>query len=254
MSALLEVRAVTKRFGSLAAVSDVSLDLGEGEILALIGPNGAGKTTVVNLIAGSVKKWTGEIRFRGRPLRRLQPHEIGRLGIARTFQVAQPFKDMSVLENVMVGALFARRGSPRMAAARSQGLAILESLGLEDKASQPATSLNAPERKRLEIARALAMEPQLLLLDEVMAGLSPSEVDSTLKTVERVRAEGVSILMVEHVMRAVTRLADRVIVLHHGETVSEGPPSEVLSDDFVISAYLGRRSTGYGARDSQGRR
>ncbi len=243
MSVLLDVRGVTKQYGNLTAVADVSFELAEGEILGLIGPNGAGKTTVVNLIAGSVKKWAGEIRFRNHPLRRLRTHQIGRLGIARTFQVAQPFTEMSLLENVMVGALFGRRQAQRMAAARTKGLAVLESVGLADKANQPAASLNAPERKRLEIARVLAMEPQLVLLDEVMAGLNPAEVDLAIELIGRVRAQGVSMLMVEHVMRAVTSLADRVVVLHHGEKVSEGPPLEVLRDELVIGAYLGRRGT-----------
>ena len=243
MSALLEARGLTKRYGSLAAVTDISFDLAEGEILGLIGPNGAGKSTVVNLIAGSVKKWTGEIRFRGHPLRRLAPHQIGRLGIARTFQVAQPFCDMSLVENVMVGAMFARPGARRTAAARTKALDVLESLGLADKANRPAESLNASERKRLEIAKALAMEPQLVLLDEVMAGLNPVEVERAIELIGRVRAKGVSILMVEHVMHAISSLADRIIVLHHGEKVSEGPPTEVLRDEFVVGAYLGRRGT-----------
>ena len=241
MSALLEARGVTKHYGSLAAVMDVSFELAEGEILGLIGPNGAGKTTIVNLIAGSVKKWTGEICFGGHSLRRLAPHEVGRLGIARTFQVATPFVGMSLLENVMVGALFGRSATRRTAAARSKAVAVLKALDLADQANRPAASLNASERKRLELARALAMEPRLVLLDEVMAGLNPAEVELAIELVRRVRDQGVSILMVEHVMPAITSLADRIVVLHHGENVSEGPPTDVLSDELVIGAYLGRR-------------
>jgi len=241
VSALLQAQHITKRYGSLVAVNDLSFELGEGEILGLIGPNGAGKTTVLNLIGGNVKQWTGEIRLRGRSLRRLHPYQVGRLGIARTFQVAQPFADMTALENVMVGALFAARGSRRMRASRSKSLDVLDSLGLANKANQPSSTLNAPERKRLEIARALAMEPELLLLDEVMAGLSPPDVDAAIEVIADVKARGVSILMVEHVMRAVTSLADRVVVLHHGKKMFEGRPFEVLTNELVISAYLGGR-------------
>jgi branched-chain amino acid transport system ATP-binding protein len=240
--ALLEARGVTMRYGRLAAVAGVSFQLEEGEILGLIGPNGAGKTTLVNVIAGSVKGWTGEIRFRGRSLRRLRPHRIARLGIARSFQIAQPFAGMSVIENVLVGALFAHRERARVAAARAKALAVLESLGLGEKAHLPADSLSAPERKRLEIAKALAMEPQLLLLDEVMAGLNPAEIDLAVEQIRRVRDEGVSILMIEHVMQAITSLADRVVVLHHGEKILDGPTADVLSDELLIGAYLGARA------------
>ena len=239
MSTLLEARSVTKRYGSLAAVAAVSFELKEGEILGLIGPNGAGKTAMVNVIAGSVRGWTGEVRFGGRSLRRLRPYTIGRLGIARSFQIAQPFEAMTVAENVMVGALFGRRELRRVAAAREKALEILELLGLIDKADSPAQSLNAPERKRLEIARALAMEPQLLLLDEVMAGLNPADVDLAVERIRRVRAEGVSILLVEHVMQAIASLADRVIVLHHGKKILDGPTADVLSDELLVGLYLG---------------
>lgn len=241
MSAMLEVQSVTKRYGSLAAVDDVSFDLADGEILALIGPNGAGKSTILNLIAGSVKKWTGEILFRGRSLKPLRPHQVGRLGIARTFQVAQPFTEMSLLENVMVSTMFKSGGAPRAEAARSKALTVLEVMGLAELVDQPAESLNASERKRLEVARALAMEPQLVLFDEVMAGLNATEVDMAIEVVTRVREQGISVLLVEHVMRAVTSLADRVVVLDRGEKVAEGEPAEVLSDELVVGAYLGRR-------------
>jgi branched-chain amino acid transport system ATP-binding protein len=243
MGALLEARNVTKRYGNLIAVADVSLELEEGEILGLIGPNGAGKTTLVNVITGTAPGWTGDIRFRGRSLQRLRPYQIGRLGIARSFQIAQPFGAMSLVENVMVGALYGQGRRVHLRAARAASLEILESLDLAEKADLLAESLNAAERKRLEIAKALAMEPALLLLDEVMAGLNAAEVDLAVELIRHVRERGIAIVMIEHVMRAVTQLADRVVVLQHGEKVSEGTPSAVLSDELVISAYLGRGDT-----------
>jgi branched-chain amino acid transport system ATP-binding protein len=242
MGALLEARNVTKRYGRLTAVDGVSFDVDEGEILGLIGPNGAGKTTLVNVITGSAPGWTGEIRFRGRSLRRLRPYRIGRLGIARSFQIAQPFAVMTVVENVIVGALYGRGQRGRVAAARASALEILEPLGLAGKADQPAESLNPAERKRLEIAKALATEPELLLLDEVMAGLNAAEVDLAVELIRHVRERGVSIVMIEHVMRAISSLADRLVVLHHGEKILEGPPADVLGDEVVIGAYLGARS------------
>ena len=242
MSALLEVRNVTKRYGRLAAVAGLSFDVQEGEVLGLIGPNGAGKTTLVNVIAGSAPGWTGDIRFRGRSLRRLRPYRIGRLGIARSFQIAQPFAVMSVVENVIVGALYGRGKRGSVSAARASALRILEPLGLAGKADVPAESLNPAERKRLEIAKALATEPSLLLLDEVMAGLNAAEIDLAVELIRHVREQGVSIVLIEHVMRAISSLADRVVVLHHGEKMLEGPPADVLADEVVIGAYLGARS------------
>jgi branched-chain amino acid transport system ATP-binding protein len=241
MAALLQLAGVTKRYGSLVAVDTVTFDLEKDEILGLIGPNGAGKTTLVNVIVGSQPPWSGEIRFGGRSLRNLPPYRISQLGIARSFQIAQPFVGMSVVENVMVGALFAARERSGIAATRSKAFAVLDSLGLAEKADLPAESLSVPERKRLEIAKALATQPQLLLLDEVMAGLNPAEVDLAIALIEQVREQGVSILLIEHVMQAIAGLADRVVVLHHGKKILEGPTARVLSDDFVISAYLGAR-------------
>ena len=242
MSALLEARNVTKRYGNLAALAGVSFDLKEGEILGLIGPNGAGKTTLVNVITGAAPGWTGDIRFRGRSLQRLHPHRIGRLGIARSFQIAQPFAAMSVVENVMVGALYGRARRARVRAARASSLEILEPLGLAEKADLSAESLNPAERKRLEIAKALATEPELLLLDEVMAGLNATEIDLGVELIRHVREQGVTIVMIEHVMRAIASLADRVVVLHHGKKMLEGSPATVLSHELVIGAYLGARS------------
>jgi branched-chain amino acid transport system ATP-binding protein len=242
MSTLLEARNVTKRYGNLAALAGVSFDVIEGEVLGLIGPNGAGKTTLVDVITGAAPGWTGDLRFRGRSLQSLRPYRIGRLGIARSFQIAQPFSAMSVVENVMVGALYGQARRARVGAARAASLEILEPLGLREKADLSADSLNPTERKRLEIAKALAMEPRLLLLDEVMAGLNATEIDLAVELIRHVRERGITIVMIEHVMRAIASLAERVVVLHHGEKLLEGPPAAVLSHELVIGAYLGARS------------
>jgi len=237
---LLELQHVTKRYGSLAALSDVGLEIGEGEIVAVIGPNGAGKTTLVNVISGSAPGWAGAIRFQGRSLRGLKPHRIARLGVARTFQIAQPFAAMTVLENVVVGGLYGHaEGGVRVARERAEEL--LAELDLAGKADEPAETLSAPERKRLEIARALSMAPTLLLLDEVMAGLNAAEIELAVELVRKVHARGVSILLIEHVMQAISLLANRVVVLHHGLKLAEGTSAEVLADEQVIGAYLGSR-------------
>jgi branched-chain amino acid transport system ATP-binding protein len=236
---LLEASDLIKRYGNLAALNSVSFHVGEGEIVGLIGPNGAGKTTLVNVVAGSAPGWSGEIRFGDRSLRGLRPYRIGRLGIARTFQVARPFAQMTVLENVVVGGLYGHsEGGVRIARQRAEEL--LDALGLGEKANEPAETLNAPERKRLEVAKALSTDPTLLLLDEVMAGLNATEIDLAVDLIKRVHARGVTILLIEHVMQAIASLADRVIVLHHGLKLAEGTPGEVLSDEMVIDAYLGR--------------
>jgi branched-chain amino acid transport system ATP-binding protein len=240
MTALLEARDVTKRYGNLAALAGVSFEVGEGEIVGLIGPNGAGKTTLVNVVAGSAADWSGDVRFHGRSLRGLRPYRIGRLGIARTFQIAQPFAQMTVLENVVVGGLYGHaEGGVRVARERAEEL--LGDLDLLAKADDPAESLNAPERKRLEIAKALSMAPTLLLLDEVMAGLNPAEVELAVELVRKVHRRGVTILLIEHVMQAIAKLADRVVVLHHGVKLADGTPEAVLADEQVIGAYLGSR-------------
>lgn len=240
---VLELEGVTKRYGNLSALSDVTFSVGRGEIVGLIGPNGAGKTTLVNVVAGSAPGWSGEIRFEGRSLRGLQPYRLGRLGIARTFQIAQPFTAMTVLENVVVGGLYGHaEGGVRVARERAEEL--LAELDLTARADEPAESLSAPERKRLEIARALSMAPTLLLLDEVMAGLNASEIDLAVELVRKVHARGVTILLIEHVMQAISLLADRVVVLHHGVKLAEGATAEVLADEQVIGAYLGSRQRG----------
>jgi len=238
----LEVIGVSKNFGSVTALKDFSCAVRQGEILGLIGPNGAGKTTLVNLIMGLISYSSGDIRFRGKSIRGFKPHQISRLGVSRTFEVAPPSTQMTSLENVMVGAFFGKRGRQR--AARAAGRKAEESLdfmGLAAKKYVPAGSLNVLERRRLEIAIALAMNPKLLLLDEVMAGLNSTELDEAVELIKRVRDAGVTILVVEHVMRAIAKVSDRILVLHHGKKIIEGAPEKVLNDRQVIEAYLGKR-------------
>jgi branched-chain amino acid transport system ATP-binding protein len=233
---LLEVRGLAKRFGGLQAVRDLSLEVAEGEIVALIGPNGAGKTTAFALVSGFLAPDAGEIRFRGRSIRGLAPYRICALGMARTFQIMRPFPRLSVVRNVTIGAL-GRHAAPREAEARAR--AVLAELGLAAKADAPAASLTLAERKRLELARALATEPALLLLDEVMSGLTPSETERLVEEVRAINARGIAILLIEHVMRAVMSLAARVVVLNYGERIAEGAPAVVAADPRVIEAYLG---------------
>jgi branched-chain amino acid transport system ATP-binding protein len=241
-AAVLTARGVTKRFGGLAAVSDVTFDLHEGEILGLIGPNGSGKTTLVNVVTGALPTSGGEVRFRGRALTGLPSHEIGRLGVSRTFQVVKPFRNLSVVENVMVGALFGAQGGARdLRAARRQAEEVLALVALDHRTDAPADGLNVPERKRMELARALAMRPRVLLLDEVMAGLNPAEIDAAVDLIKRIRDRGVTLLVIEHVMKAIRNLSDRILVLFHGQKLMEGAPGDVLNDERVIAAYLGCR-------------
>jgi branched-chain amino acid transport system ATP-binding protein len=236
MSLLLETRGLSKHFGGVHAVAGLDLVVAEGEVLGLIGPNGAGKTTVFNLLSGFLAPDAGEVRFRGRSLPGLAPHAICQLGLARTFQIVRPFPRLSVLDNVVVGAL-ARH--PDAARARARARAIVERLGLGPKAAQPAAGLTLAERKRLELARALATEPVLLLLDEVMAGLNPTEIAALVALVGEIHRDGVSILLIEHNMRAVMALSHRIVVLNFGETVAEGAPAAIVNHPRVIEAYLG---------------
>ncbi|HET7876795.1 MAG TPA: ABC transporter ATP-binding protein [Methylomirabilota bacterium] len=233
---LLELRGVSRRFGGLQAVGNLSLEMASGEILGLIGPNGAGKTTVFNLISGFLHPDTGEIRFRGRSVVGLKPHAVCLLGLARTFQIVRPFPHLSVLANVRVGAL-ARH--PRAADAEGKARAVVEQMGLGAKAETRASSLTLAERKRLELARALATEPSLLLLDEVMAGLTATETEAMVALIRRIHAAGVSLLLIEHNMRAVMSLSQRIVVLSFGEKIAEGAPAAVAVHPKVIEAYLG---------------
>ena len=237
---LLEIRRASKAFRGLHAVQDASLEVPENGIVGLIGPNGAGKTTLFNLVAGAMAPDSGEIAFGGRPIHGLRPHQVCAAGIGRTFQVVKPFAALSVLDNVIVGAL---RRESSVRGARAVSLGILQKLGLEDKAALPASALTLPDRKRLEVARALATRPRLLLLDEVMAGLRPTECDQMVAVFRELnRAEGLAILLIEHVMRAVMALARDIVVLHHGEVIARGTPEQVVRDAAVLECYLGEEA------------
>jgi branched-chain amino acid transport system ATP-binding protein len=237
--ALLEARRLTRHFGGVRAVAGLDFEVREGEILGLIGPNGAGKTTVFNLVTGFVRPTAGEIRFEGRSVVGLRPSAVVRRGIARTFQVVKPFAGLTVLENVTLAA-FLRHPLRRDAEARAQE--VLERMGLAAKAQAVASQLTLIEQKRLEMARALATGPRLVLLDEPMGGLNPTEVDVAAEAVSRLRASGLTVVLVEHVMKAIMRISDRVVVIHHGERIAEGPPARVVEDPAVIAAYFGKRA------------
>ena len=240
MSALLSVVGASKAFRGLKAVQGASFEVPQGAIVGLIGPNGAGKTTLFNLIAGVFAPDSGTITFDGRPIGGLRPDEICHAGIGRTFQIVKPFAGLSVLDNVVVGALVRTR---HVAEARALAERTLERLGLDSKRDLPASSLTLPDRKRLEVARALATRPRLLLLDEVMAGLRPTETDQMVEVFRDLnRADGLTILLIEHVMRAVMALAQHIVVLHHGEIIARGAPQDVVKDAAVLECYLGEEA------------
>ncbi|TPJ52399.1 ABC transporter ATP-binding protein [Mesorhizobium sp. B2-6-4] len=241
MSSVLDVKHVTRRFAGLVAVNDVSFVLDESEILGVIGPNGAGKTTLVSLISGTLAPTSGDIVFQEKSITKLPAFRRARLGIGRTFQIMRPFPGLSVLDNVAVGALFGRGGEADLAHAREKARAHLDFVGLGRFIDQRADELGGPARKRLELAKALAMEPKLLLCDEVMAGLNHVEIDEVIDVIRKVRREGIAIIVIEHVIKAIKSLSDRLLVLHHGVKIADGAPDTVLSDAVVIEAYLGRR-------------
>jgi len=237
--ALLEVHGLTRFFGGLRAVGNLSFEVAEGEILGLIGPNGAGKTTVFNLVTGFVRPSRGEVRLSGRNVVGLRPNAVARRGIARTFQIVKPFPGLSARENVTLAAFLRHRARRDAERAADE---VLGRLGLSHRASTLASHLTLMDQKRLEMAKALATEPRVLLLDEPMGGLNPSEVDVAVGMVERIRQGGVTVILVEHVMKAIMRISDRVVVLHHGEKIAEGAPAAVVRDPQVVAAYFGRRA------------
>ena len=241
--AFLQVEGVSKHFGGLTAVRDVSLELHRGEILGLIGPNGAGKSTLFSIISGSLEPSEGNVTFEGEGLTGRPPHQICQRGVARTFQIDKPFANLRVVDNVMVGAF---NRTAKVGESERRARETLEFVGLADRADKPASSLTTAGRKRLELARALATGPKLLLLDEVMAGLTPTESRGIVELLHKIRDTGVTLLVTEHVMKAIMALSDRVAVLHHGELIALGEPKAVTETPEVIEAYLGKAHAGVG--------
>jgi branched-chain amino acid transport system ATP-binding protein len=240
MTALLSVDGVGKRFGGLTALEDVSFDLDAGCIVGIMGANGAGKTTLFSLIAGNARPSTGDIRFAGQSLVGLRPDQICRMGIARTFQIVKPFPALTVLENLRTAAMFGKADLRTARDADAASLQVLDEIGLADVAQRPASTLTLAGQKRLEVARAIATGAQLILLDEVMAGLTPVEVAAMLDTLRRVRASrGLTLLVIEHVMRALMELCSRIVVLHHGRLIAQGEPQEIGRNEKVLSVYFG---------------
>ena len=233
---ILSAEGVTKRFGGLVAVNDVDIALKKNEILGLIGPNGAGKTTLFNMLSGTMPMTSGKIYYHGKQVLSPRANEMCKMGIGRTYQICQPFSNLTVLENVMVGA-FIRH--PRTKDAREAAMATLERVGLADRADAGGSALTLPELKRMEVARALATEPDVLLLDEVIAGLNPTEVEKIMELIRQIRDDGMSIIIIEHVMRAMMNLSDRIVVINQGAKIAEGLPVEIAANPLVIESYLG---------------
>ncbi len=233
---ILSAEGVVKRFGGLVAVDHVDIGLKQGEILGLIGPNGAGKTTLFNMLSGTMPMTEGELYYHGKLIAHPKANEMCSMGIGRTYQICQPFSNLTVLENVMVGA-FIRH--PKTRDAREYAMSVLERVGLASRANAGGSALTLPELKRMEVARALATEPDVLLLDEVIAGLNPTEVEKIMELIRQIREGGMSIIIIEHVMRAIMNLSDRIVVLNQGAKIAEGLPVEIASNPMVIESYLG---------------
>jgi len=250
VSAILQGRDVSKRFGGLLAVSELSFEVGQGEILGLIGPNGAGKTTLFNVINGVYKPNTGEITLAGRNITGSPPNKLAHLGLARTHQIPQPLNEMTVLDNVIAGACFGREYL-RLLPAEKVALETLQYVGLAERSHVLAKHLTLPGKKRLEVARALAAKPKLLLLDEVLAGLNPTEVGQMVELIRDIRKQGVSIIIIEHLMHAIMTVSDRVMVLNFGMKIAEGRPDEVVRDPAVVEAYLGSADIADQLREGQ---
>ncbi len=236
---MLEGKGVTKYFGGLAAVSNVDFGVDQGEVVGLIGPNGAGKTTLFNLISGALVPQSGTISFKAESITGLKPHQICKKGVARTFQSVKVFANISVLENVLLGALFGRANRAPAAEALRDATELLDFVGLSAMRATPAKDLTLVNQKRLEVARALATQPELLLLDELMAGLNSTEVAQAMELVARIHDKGITIFMIEHVMKAIMNVCDRIMVLHHGEKIAEGTPQEIATSRTVVEVYLG---------------
>ncbi|MCB4769293.1 ABC transporter ATP-binding protein [Ancylobacter sp. Lp-2] len=237
---ILRLEGVSKTFGGLKALTDVSFALEPGEVVGLIGPNGAGKTTLVNVVTGNLPPSSGSILFEGKDVATQKPYEAARRGLARTFQIVQPFPQMTVLENVTAGALFGG-GAGSVGDARDMARESLEFVGLAPLADRPAAQLALAARKRLELAKSLAMDPKVLMLDEVNAGLNSSEIDGALALIRRIAERGVTVLIIEHLMKVVLSLSKRLLVLHHGRLIADGPSAEIVADERVIEAYLGHK-------------
>jgi branched-chain amino acid transport system ATP-binding protein len=236
---ILEGENVTRHFGGLAAVSSVDFRVDQGKIVGLIGPNGAGKTTLFNLISGALVPKEGVIRFNGQNITGLKPHRICKMGIARTFQSVKVFSNLPVLENVLLGSLFGTSNSMPAVDTAREAMEALEFVGLSAVRAIPAKDLTLPNQKRLEVARALATKPELLLLDELMAGLTPTETVEAMELVTRIREKGITIFMIEHVMKAIMSVCDQIVVLHHGKKIAEGTPQEIATSRTVVEVYLG---------------